>query len=138
MAFVLVPAGRFVMGSPDTEAGREPQETRHEVTLSQPFWLGAYEVTQGQWQAVMGWNRSTFRGATRPVEQVNWLEIQEFLRRRPAPYPIVFDDGEVGGLYKVVALPHMVVVGRDGGIRKVFWGVTSKTELAEAFAQALN
>ena len=84
MAFVRIPAGHFVMGSPESEPGREPQETRHDVDLTRPFEMGAYEVTQAQWQQVMGWNRSTFRGATRPVEQVNWIEIQEFLRRLTA------------------------------------------------------
>lgn len=65
-------------------------------------------------------------------------DVRDFLTERPAPYPMVRDDGTVGGLYKVVALPHMVVIGRDGGIRKVFWGMTSKTELDEALGQALN
>ena len=62
-------------------------------------------------------------------------ELRAFLLARPAPYPIVIDrNGEVGGQYKVVALPHIVVVGRDGVVRRTFWGVTSANEIAEALA----
>jgi peroxiredoxin len=65
-------------------------------------------------------------------------EVRAFLRRRPAPYPMVLDDGDVGGRYNVMALPHMVVLGRDGDIRKVFWGITSRNELARALTAAQN
>ena len=54
MEMVWCPSGKFLMGSPVTEAGREPNETQHEVTLTQGFWLGKYEVTRRQWQAAMG------------------------------------------------------------------------------------
>jgi thiol-disulfide isomerase/thioredoxin len=64
-------------------------------------------------------------------------EVSAFLRARPASYPMVIDrDGEVGSRYKVVALPHMVLVGRDGTIRQSFWGVTSHTELSQALSAA--
>ena len=66
-------------------------------------------------------------------------EIHAFLQQRPAPYPIVGDaDGEVGGRYNVVALPHLVVLGRDGAIRRVFWGITSRAELAQALTRAAH
>ena len=75
MKFVLVPAGSFV------RAGKE-------ITISEPFYLGAYEVTQGEWQRVMGANPSHFRdgGPRAPVEEVNWLEVQEFVRRLGAGF----------------------------------------------------
>ena len=47
-------------------------------------------------------------------------------------------DGQVGSLYKVVALPHLVLVGRDGTILKSFWGVTSRRELDRALEAALK
>src|SRR2546426_7525764 len=54
----------------------------HTVHLTQPFYLGKYEVTQGQWAAVMGNNPSAFKGdANLPVEQVSWDDVQEFMRR---------------------------------------------------------
>jgi peroxiredoxin len=65
--------------------------------------------------------------------------VRALLRDHPAPYPMVIDlKGEVSGEYKVVALPHMVLVGRDGAVRKAFWGVTSRAELAGALAAAVE
>ncbi len=83
MRFVLVPAGSFTMGSPAAETGREAQETPHRVTLTRPFWLGRTEVTQGEWQRVMGSNPSKFSdgGAQAPVEQVSFHDVQRFLVR---------------------------------------------------------
>jgi formylglycine-generating enzyme len=82
MVFVEIPSGSFVMGSPRDEARREAQEAQHGVVISHPFFLGKYEVTQQQWQAVMGGNPSTFTGdGDRPVEQVNWGEVQDFMQR---------------------------------------------------------
>jgi len=49
-----IAAGRFTMGSPESEVDRQSNEKQHQVTLSQPYWLGKYEVTQAEWQAVMG------------------------------------------------------------------------------------
>ncbi len=83
MEFVLVPAGSFEMGSPAAEPGREEQERLHSVTLSSPFFLGRYEVTQEQWSAVMGDNPSRYLecGGDCPVETVNRVRIEEFLER---------------------------------------------------------
>src|SRR5438270_669800 len=53
MKLVLIPAGKFLMGSPQTEKDRDGDEMRHEVTISRPFYMGAYEVTQEQFQKVM-------------------------------------------------------------------------------------
>jgi formylglycine-generating enzyme required for sulfatase activity len=72
MVFVLIPAGRFIMGSPAGEAGREDNETQHEVAISKPFYMGVTEVTQEQYEAVMGNNPSRFKGARNPVERVTW------------------------------------------------------------------
>ncbi len=82
MEFVLIKAGTFQMGSPATEPGRDADEGPvHEVTISQPFYLGKYEVTQGQWQAVMGNNPSHFSdcGGNCPVEEVSWEDTREFI-----------------------------------------------------------
>ena len=83
MRFVQIDAGRFVMGTPADEAGRQLQEMPHDVSFSAPLWMGAHEVTQGQWQAVMGENPSWFRnrGDARPVERVNWFQVKTFLQR---------------------------------------------------------
>jgi formylglycine-generating enzyme required for sulfatase activity len=81
MTFCWCPAGKFAMGSPTSEAGRSDEENQVEVTLSQGFWMAKTEVTQVQWQAVMGENPSEFKGANRPVENVSWNDAQEFLTK---------------------------------------------------------
>jgi formylglycine-generating enzyme required for sulfatase activity len=82
MEFVLVPAGEFMMGSPESEAGRSSFEgPRHLVRITKPFYLSKYEVTQAQWKAVMGHNPSKFKGDDLPVEQVSWTDCTEFVRK---------------------------------------------------------
>lgn len=95
---VLIPAGEFLMGSSkeeqrtaaDAARGRNDSWARgrlstespqHQVTISRPFYLGKYEVTQAQWQAVMGSNPSKVVGPRHPVETVSWDDIQPFLDR---------------------------------------------------------
>ncbi len=74
--YVLVPFGSFSMGSPGTEAGRNADELQHPVTISRGFCLKETEVTQGDWQALMGNNPSHFPscGSACPVETVSWWE----------------------------------------------------------------
>ena len=81
MEFVWIPAGEFDMGSPESEAGRSDNETLHPVTITQGFWMGKYEVTQGQWARITGQNPSQFRyaGDTAPVENVSWQDCQRFV-----------------------------------------------------------
>jgi formylglycine-generating enzyme required for sulfatase activity len=105
MAMVWCPPGKFMMGSPATEKDRSDDETQHEVTLTSGLWLGKYEVTQGQWSAVMGTTPSYFpppkvvrwklwkwqvpiwrqdflvNRRSLPVEAVSWGDCQEFCRK---------------------------------------------------------
>jgi len=81
LEMVLIPAGKFNMGSPITEIGRNKGETQHEVTLTKPFYMGKYEVTQEQYEAVMGKNRSNTKGAKLPVTDVSWEDCQEFIEK---------------------------------------------------------
>lgn len=78
MTFVLVSPGKFRMGSPENEKGREPDETLHEVTLQEPFYLGKYEVTQAQYEALTDKNPSGFKGEDLPVEAVTWKMAQAY------------------------------------------------------------
>jgi formylglycine-generating enzyme required for sulfatase activity len=64
----------FVMGSPEDEPGRDPDETRHTVVFTRRFWIEDHEVTQDGYEAVMKTNPSRFVGANRPVERVTWLD----------------------------------------------------------------
>ena len=70
--FVWIPPGTFVMGSPGSEEGRDADEVQHTVTLTEGFWLSDHEVTQSEYQAVMGSNPSFWKGEGLPVEQVSW------------------------------------------------------------------
>ncbi len=77
MKFKLIPAGTLTMG----DASGDDDETPHEVTLTKPFKMGVHEVTQDQYEQVMGVNPSEFKGANNPVEMVSWEEAVEFCRR---------------------------------------------------------
>ena len=87
MDFLWIEAGAFRMGSPVSESGRSPNEgPQHQVTISRGFWLGRYEVTQGQWTAVMDsipWIDSTYvvEEPDRPASYVSWDDVQELIRR---------------------------------------------------------
>ncbi len=80
MKFQKIPGGSFRMGSPSSEHDRGNDETPHTVRVGE-FWLGATEVTQAQWQAVMGSNPSHFKGDDRPVEKVSWNDVQVFIKK---------------------------------------------------------
>jgi sulfatase modifying factor 1 len=94
---VWIPPGTFTMGSPETEAERQltgADETQHEVMISRGFWMGKYEVTQGEYFDVVGSNPSYFRNGTtpalggtggpvtnellHPVEQVSWIDATNY------------------------------------------------------------
>ena len=78
MKFVLIEPGTFLMGS---DTGTSDEKPVHKVTLTEGFYMQVTEVTQAQWQAVMGDNPSTFKGPERPVETVSWNDAQEFLKK---------------------------------------------------------
>ncbi|MCA9262578.1 MAG: SUMF1/EgtB/PvdO family nonheme iron enzyme, partial [Planctomycetales bacterium] len=86
MQLMLIPAGEFMMGSPEDEKWRDNDEHQHRVMISQPFYLGATEVTQGQWEAVMGttpWKDEDYvrEGAGNPASYVSWEDSVEFCKR---------------------------------------------------------
>lgn len=72
----LVLPGTFTMGSPTNELGRSSSETQHAVTLTKPFYMGVFQMTQKQYALVMGSNPSSYGGDTRPVEQVSYDDIR--------------------------------------------------------------
>jgi formylglycine-generating enzyme required for sulfatase activity len=97
MRLALIPAGRFSMGSPRGEIGRDDNEEQHEVEISRPFYLGIYEVTQREYRMVMGENPSWFSDAgggkdrvvgldvdAFPVERVSWADAVLFCERLSA------------------------------------------------------
>jgi uncharacterized repeat protein (TIGR02543 family) len=89
LEMVSISGGTFTMGSPTTELGRSELEIQHQVTLTQGFYMGKYEVTQAQYQAVMGTNPSGFKTpvapetstVNRPVEMVSWYDAIVFCNK---------------------------------------------------------
>ena len=75
---VLIQPGSFMMGD---EKGDDEEKPVHKVTISKPFYMGKFEVTQEQWQAVMGTNPSHFKGAKNPVDRVSWEACQTFIKK---------------------------------------------------------
>ncbi len=80
--FVHIQPGTFTMGSPGDEPGRDSDETQHQVTVTKAFYISDHEVTQAEWEAVMGWNDSYFSGDSRPVEQVTWFDCIDFCNKK--------------------------------------------------------
>jgi len=83
MDLVWCPPGRFLMGSPKSEDGRNPDETQHLVTLTKGFWIGKTEVTRTQWKAIMGdagfaWTSLWGGDGDFPIDTVSWHQCREF------------------------------------------------------------
>jgi len=82
MTMMRIEPGSFLMGSPPGETDRDPQEDQHEVTLTRPFSMSATEVTQRQWETVMGNNPSRFKTSSDlPVENVTWYDCVDFCNK---------------------------------------------------------
>ena len=83
MEFVLIRPGSFTMGTDKNDA----EKPAHKVTITKPFYLGKYEVTQEQWETVMGSNPSNFKGPKLPVERVSWSECRDFVDKLKETVP---------------------------------------------------
>jgi formylglycine-generating enzyme required for sulfatase activity len=85
MQLALIPPGEFTMGSPDSDdMADDDEKPQHKVKITKPFYLGVHEVTQEQYEKVMGEHRGWFKGASNPVETVSWHDAVEFCRKLPA------------------------------------------------------
>ncbi|NLE55556.1 MAG: formylglycine-generating enzyme family protein [Lentisphaerae bacterium] len=110
MRFRLIPAGTFRMGS---EKGVADEKPVHEVEITQPFYLGVTEVTQAQWEAVMGTNPSHFTGANRPVEIVSWEDAVAFCAKLSAK--------EAGVTYRLPTEAEWEYACRAGSSQEYSW-----------------
>ena len=82
MEFVKIQPGDFLMGCPSNDSEcDENEEPSHAVRITKAYEIGKYEVTQAQWQSVMGTNPSKFKGSNLPVENVSWQDTQQFLEK---------------------------------------------------------
>jgi len=132
MEFVRIPGGEFLMGSRDSdvEVARkghgEPkyylgERPRHRVRITGPFLLGAHEVTQAQYEQIMGKNPSGFKGARHPVENVSWNDAVEFCRRL---------SKREGVTYRLPTEAEWEYVCRAGSTGPFYFGETISTHQA--------
>lgn len=130
LELVWVPPGSFTMGSPETEASRLPTEgPLTNVTISNGFWIGKYEVKQREYLAIMGNNPSRFSGADRPVENVSWHDAVSFTERLNA---MERDAGRLpaGYQYRLPTEAEWEYAARGGSDAPFNFGTTASPEHA--------
>ena len=115
LELVLIPAGEFLMGSPDSDndAGND-EKPQHRVRITKPFYLGKYLVTQEQWQAVMGNNPSNSKGPRNPVEQTSWDDCQKFMEK--------LNEKVGGGTFSLPTEAQWEYACRAGSTTRYFFG----------------
>ncbi len=120
LEMVNIPEGTFTMGSPAKEKERDRDEgPQHQVTV-QSFYMGKYEVTQEQYQAIMGKNPSHFPGKKRPVEKVSWNDAVEFCLRL---------SQKTGQTYRLPSEAEWEYAARAGTTTPFYFGETITTDL---------
>jgi formylglycine-generating enzyme required for sulfatase activity len=137
MEFMLVPAGKFLMGSPVAEASRRDGEDQHEVEFIRPFYLGKYEVTQAEYEAVTGDNPSWFApgggGAARvagrdtkrfPAEGVSWEDAVKFCEKLTA------QEKALGRRYRLPTEAEWEYACRAGTATPFHFGVALSSDRA--------
>jgi formylglycine-generating enzyme required for sulfatase activity len=140
---LYVEPGTFTMGSPTTETGRQANETEHNVSLTQGFYLGKYEVTQAQYEAVMTGNTDSLSATpsqwpnnpNRPVEKVSWDDVQIFLTRLNAQ-----QSGNIpaGWAYVLPTEAQWEYACRAGTTTAYSWGNTIATSNANYSSSGLS
>ena len=118
--------GSFIMGSPEHEKDRKPTETEREITISREFYIGVYEVTQAEYEAVMGHNPAREKGATLPVDHVTWHDAVAFCDKLTAQ--------ESGMRYRLPTEAEWEYACRAGTATRYYWG--DDPELASIGAHA--
>ena len=116
MEMIYVAPGSFMMGSPKSEDG-DSDETQHRVTLTKGYWLGKYEVTQRQWESMMGDNPSRFQSDNRPVENVSWTDCQRFITQVDA-----LTRSQLGGEARLPTEAEWEYACRAGTTTAYSWG----------------
>ncbi|MDE5108321.1 MAG: SUMF1/EgtB/PvdO family nonheme iron enzyme, partial [Trichodesmium sp. St17_bin3_1_1] len=121
LEMVKIPGGRFLMGSPETEAKRDDNESPQHYVDVPEFWMGKYVVTQQQWQAIMGNDPSRFQGKNRPVETVSWNNATKFCQKL---------SKKTGRDYRLPSEAEWEYACRAGTTTPFYFGETITGELA--------
>ncbi len=110
---VQIPGGTFTMGSPAGEAQRDSDESPQRQVIVPGFFMGKYEITQEQYQAIMGINPSNFKGEKRPVERVSWDDAVEFCEKLSQKTGKTYRlPSEAEWEYACRAQPHRFILGK--------------------------
>jgi formylglycine-generating enzyme required for sulfatase activity len=115
----LLPAGTFTMG----QGGGDTDETPHQVTLTKPFYMGVYEVTNAQWKRVMGSDPSKWKNDDNPVEQVSWDDAVEFCQKLSA----LPEEHQAGRVYRLPTEAEWEYACRAGTDTKYSFGDDEST-----------
>jgi formylglycine-generating enzyme required for sulfatase activity/uncharacterized caspase-like protein len=125
LEMVKIPGGRFLMGSPETEAERLDNESPQHYVDVPEFWMGKYVVTQKQWQAIMGNNpsrfKSWFKGKNHPVEKISWNNATQFCQKL---------SKKTGKDYRLPSEAEWEYACRAGTTTPFYFGETITGELA--------
>lgn len=124
MAFVYISPGTFLMGSPEDEFRRDPDETLHPVRVTRGFYMQTTEATQRQWRALMGTNLSkyTYCGGDCPVENVSWNDVQVFIEK--------LNRAEPGRTYRLPTEAEWEYACRAGTATPFYFGEQLHTDQA--------
>ena len=123
--FRYCPAGKYAMGSPESEAGHGADETMREVTIARGFWLAETETTQALWKSVMGVNPSARKASNLPVENVSWEDCQQFVAE--------LNKSAKGLTFKLPTEAHWEYACRAGTVTRYAFGNSWDDEKANNF-----
>jgi uncharacterized protein (TIGR02996 family) len=131
MRLALIPAGAFLMGSAPGERGDADERPQHEVEITRPFFLGVFQVTQQEYEAVMDANPSEFRGGRRgaphhPVESVTWHDAVAFCNKLSARR----EEKKAGRLYRLPTEAEWEYACRTCTTTAYWWGDTATSTRA--------
>ena len=119
ITFRLISAGEFQMGSPDSDSDAYGDEKpQHTVRITKPFYLSVTEVTQEQYERVMGTNPSRFKGTQLPVERVSWEDAVEFCRKLSA----LPAERSAGRVYRLPTEAEWEYACRAGSTMRYYFG----------------
>ena len=119
MKFVYIKPGRFIMGSPSGESGRGGDETQHRVTFTKGFYMQTTEVTQGQWEQVMGsrpWSSKNYvrKNVNNPAVYISWNDCQAFIQK--------LNQMEGGNKYRLPTEAEWEYACRAGSAKRFSFG----------------